>query len=430
MTKEILYLISLFIIITSIANLIRMMLYLVGSDIYTIKRALQNKKNAKKRAYRPTVSIVVPAHNEASVIEQTLDCLLKVDYPANKLQIILADDGSTDNTVKIIRAYKRKHDKGNILQIFRQANGGKANVLNNAITKMATGKLIMCLDADSLIAPDAITKAVEYFRDRRVVALASNVNIMENGTVLGLVQRFEYLISYHMKKAQTLYNIEYIIGGIGSTFRRSMLDKVNLYDTNTMTEDIDLTMKIIAKGNKKNRVAYAHDVITYTEAVPSFKSLITQRFRWKYGRMQTFLKNYRVFFSTSKDHTRVLTWFILPYAILQEAMFIIEPIIVSFIIGISIYYHSLSTLLTALVIISGYIIFNVWSTAHLSRREKIRLSFLAPSMYIFLYLLSVVEYAALLRVVVKLPNLKKSISGEKVTWVSPERSGTAHNTGV
>lgn len=126
----------------------------------------------------------------------------------------------------------------------------------------------------------------------------------------------------------------------------------------------------------------------------------------------------------------MLTWFILPYAIFQEAMFIIEPIIVSFIIGISIYYHSPSTLLTALVIISGYIIFNVWSTAHLSRREKIRLSFLAPSMYVLLYLLSIVEYAALLRAIVLLPNLKKSISGEKVTWVSPERSGTAQNTGA
>jgi biofilm PGA synthesis N-glycosyltransferase PgaC len=197
-----------------------------------------------------------------------------------------------------------------------------------------------------------------------------------------------------------------------------------------MTEDIDLTMKIIARGNKKTRVAYAHDVITYTEAVPSLSSLITQRFRWKYGRMQTFLKNSSLFFSTSKNHTRLLTWFILPFAIVQEAMFIIEPVIITFIIGISIYYHNPGTLLSALFVISTYIIFNIWSTIHLTKKEKFRLSFLAPSMYVFLYVLTLVEYSALVRSIVKLPNLKNSISKNKVTWVSPERSGTAQNSGV
>lgn len=350
---------------------------------------------------------------------------MKIDYPANKLQIVIADDGSTDDTVEIVRAYKLKYDKNNKLQLFRQQNGGKADVLNNAIRNVATGKLVMCLDADSLIAPDAVKKSVEYFRDRRIVALASNVNIMENGTILGLVQRFEYLISYHMKKAQTFYNIEYIIGGIGSTFRRSMLNKVNLYDSNTMTEDIDLTMKIIAKGNKSNRVAFAPDVLTYTEAVPSFSSLIVQRFRWKYGRLQTFLKNYRIFFSRKRTHTRLLTWFILPSALVQEALFIIEPVIVTFIIAISIYYNSPSSLITALTVITVYIIFNIASTTHLSIKEKMRLSILAPSMYVLLYILAIVEYAALVKSLVRLPKLKNSISKDKVTWASPERSGAA-----
>lgn len=414
--------IGMFILVTSVASLVRMMIYLVGSDIYAIKHHRNAQKRKGTRPYRPTVSIVVPAHNEAPIIEKTLDCLMDIDYPASKLQIIIADDGSTDDTVKIVRAYKRKFDKHNKLTLFRQTNGGKADVLNNAIRTTATGTLVMCLDADSTILPDAIKKAVEYFRDRKVVALASNVNIIENGTLLGLVQRFEYLISYHMKKAQTTYNIEYIIGGIGSTFRRKTLNKVNLYDTNTMTEDIDLTMKIIAQGNKDMRVAYADDVITYTEAVQTLPALITQRFRWKYGRMQTFLKNSSLFFSASKKHTRLLTWFVLPYALLQEALFILEPVIVTFIIGISIYYKNPQSIITALIVISCYVIFNILSTTHLTKKEKFRLSFLAPSMYVLLYVLALVEYAALLRSIVRLPKLKESISKNKVTWVSPERS--------
>jgi cellulose synthase/poly-beta-1,6-N-acetylglucosamine synthase-like glycosyltransferase len=414
----------------SIINLIRMTMYLVGSDVYAIKQLKAKKAFPTKYQYRPRVSLIVPAHNEAPIIEKTLECLLKLEYPKSRLQIILANDGSTDGTSKIIQKFIKKHKNETNMILFGQRNGGKANVLNNAIKRKATGTLIMCLDADSLIAPDAIKKAVDHFRDKRVVAMASNVNIMENGTILGLAQRFEYLISYHMKKAQTIYNIEYIIGGIGSMFRKSMLKKVEYYDTNTMTEDIDLTMKIIAQGNKKNRVVYAADCITYTEAVPTFKSLITQRYRWKYGRMQTFYKNYKIFFSRSNIYSKALTWLMLPYALLLEILFIAEPLVVTLIIFTSIYFHSPGTFLIALLVISGYILVNVWSSGHLTVRERLRLSFFAPSMYLVMYTMSLVEYAALLRALVKLPNLSQSLSSHRTTWVSPERSGAANNMRV
>jgi poly-beta-1,6-N-acetyl-D-glucosamine synthase len=413
-----LHLITVFIIGVAVVNLIRMMVYLVGADLYTIRRALADKGVS----YRPTVSLVVPAHNEAAVIEATLACLLKLDYAP--LQIILADDGSTDDTVDRIYAYKRGHDTNDVVQVFTQPNGGKADALNNAIRAMATGELVMCLDGDSIIAPDAVTKSVAYFSDPRVVATASNVNILPNGTLLGLVQRFEYLISYHMKKAQNRFNVEYIIGGIGSMFRRSVLDEVGLYDTNTMTEDIDLTLKIIShKGNRKQRIAYAHDAITYTQAVPSFRSLIRQRYRWKYGRLQAFYKNYRLFFSRDTKHSVGLSWFFLPYALAQEVMYLIEPAIVTVVIAVSIYYRSPWTLVSAMIIVSSYVIANILGTIHLPRRDKVLLSLMAPLMYVFLYLLSVVEYIALLQAIVKLPHLRKSISGEQVSWTSPERAG-------
>jgi biofilm PGA synthesis N-glycosyltransferase PgaC len=413
-----LHLITVFIIGVAVVNLIRMMVYLVGADLYTIRRVLADKGVS----YRPTVSLVVPAHNEAAVIEATLACLLKLEYAP--LQIILADDGSTDDTVDRIYAYKRAHDTDDVLEVFTQTNGGKADALNNAIRAMATGELVMCLDGDSIIAPDAVTKSVAYFSDPRVVATASNVNILPNGTLLGLVQRFEYLISYHMKKAQNRFNVEYIIGGIGSMFRRSVLDEVGLFDTNTMTEDIDLTLKIIShKGNRKQRIAYAHDAITYTQAVPSFRSLIRQRYRWKYGRLQAFYKNYRLFFSRDTKHSVGLSWFFLPYALAQEVMYLIEPAIVTVVIAVSIYYRSPWTLVSAMIIVSSYVIANILGTIHLARRDKVLLSLMAPLMYVFLYLLSVVEYIALLQAIVKLPHLRKSISGEQVSWTSPERAG-------
>lgn len=424
--NEAIKILATYIIVMSSINLVRMALYLIGSDLYAVKQLRAQKGFKGTSPYRPTVSIVVPAHNEAKVIEKTLESLINLKYPKCRLQIIIANDGSTDGTSKIVQKFIKKHkDEANMV-LFGQRNGGKANVLNNAIRRKATGTLVMCLDADSLVAPDALKKAVEHFRDKKIAALASNVNILDNGTILGMAQRFEYLISYHMKKAQTVYNIEYIIGGIGSMFRRKMLERVNYYDTNTMTEDIDLTMKIIAQGNKKHRVAYASDCITYTEAVPSFKSLINQRFRWKYGRLQTFYKNYKIFFTLSKDHSKSLTWLMLPYSLMMEILFILEPLIVTLIIGTSIYYHSRYTILAALAVISGYILVNVWSSGHLSVRDRLRLTFFAPSMYLVMYMLSVVEYVAFIKSIIQVPNLSRSVSGKRTTWVSPERSGVAH----
>jgi cellulose synthase/poly-beta-1,6-N-acetylglucosamine synthase-like glycosyltransferase len=416
----VLQLTTAFIVCLAAVNLIRMMLYLVGAGVYTMRRALSKDR---ARPYQPTVSLVVPAHNESAVIERTLDCLMKVDYAP--LQIILADDGSTDDTVERIYAYKRAHDPGDVLQVFtHQPNGGKAHVLNNAIRAMATGELVMCLDGDSVLAPDAVTKSVAHFRDPRIVASSSNVNILPNGTLLGLVQRYEYLICHQMKKAHNAFNVEYIIGGIGSMFRRSVLDEVGFYDTNTMTEDIDLTLKIIArKGSRDRSIAFAHDSIAYTEAVPSFRSLVRQRYRWKYGRLQTFYKNYRLFFSRERKHSLGLSWFFLPFALWQEVVFLVEPVVVTVVIAVSIYYRSPWTLLSAMIIVSGYIIVNILGTVHLSRRGMALLSLMAPLMYVFLYILSAVEYIALLQAIVRLPRLRKSISGEQVTWTSPERTG-------
>ena len=418
--------IAAIIAVAAIANLVRMMAYLLGADLYTIRRA--RSKGRVLPAYRPSVSLVVPVHNEGAVIQRTLEHLLKVDY--EPLQIIVVDDGSTDDTADRIIAYKLAHDRGGILEVLTQANGGKADALNTAIRTRATGELIMCLDGDSILTPDSVTKSVAYFRDERVVATASNVNIIRDRTVLGFIQRFEYLVNHHMKKANTAFNTEYIIGGVGSMFRRKTLDEVGMYDTNTMTEDIDLTMKIIArKGNRDSRVVFAADSIVYTEAVPSFKSLIKQRTRWKYGRAQAFYKNWRLFFSLKKKHTYVLSWFALPVVLFNEVVGLLEPLSIAFIFVIGILYRSPETILSAVVLMSVFSVLGIMGNTHVRLRDRILISTAAPLMYLGFYVMIVVEYAALLNLVFKLHRVSGSISNGRVTWVSPERSG-AVLTGV
>lgn len=404
------------VLVLAMINMLRMTWYMVGADLFMVGRA----KEKADPSFKPSVTVVVPMHNEGVLVGRTLDHLLKIDY--SPLQIIVVDDGSTDDTAQQIAAWKMVNDPDNVIEAFTTVNGGKAHALNTAIRARATGELIMCLDGDSILEPDAVAKSVAYFADQRVVATASNVNIKPNGTLLGMIQRFEYLICHQMKKAHSAYNVEYIIGGIGSTFRRSTLDEVGLYDTNTMTEDIDLTMKILAKGgNKDQRVKFAHDSLAYTEAVPSFRSLVKQRYRWKYGRMQTFYKNWRMFFSRDEKHTKGLSWFFLPFAFWQDLAYFLEPMIVTFILGVAIYFRSPETLIPALTIISIFVVMNVLGTTHLSKKDKLFGVLMAPVMYVFFYALSVVEYAALVKSAIRLPGLRKSLGQERVTWTSPER---------
>ncbi len=413
--------------ILGIMNIIRLTMYMIASDYYEIYRTLKTRKNKNKRAYVPTISVVVPAHNEGVIIRDTLESLQASIYRKDKMEIILVDDGSSDNTATIARNYisklRRSGEDYFPTRVIRQKNGGKASALNNGIRNYATGKLVMCLDGDSLVDPNMVKNSVAYFRDRYVMAMASNVNIIEDGTVLSLVQRFEYILCGHMKKAQTAMNVEYIIGGIGSVFRRSTIRWVKFYDTNTMTEDIDLSMKIVGRGNKRNKLIFASDAISYTEPVHSLKALIGQRFRWKYGRMQTFLKNRAIFFNTGKEYSKLLTWIMLPFTLVQEFFLFCEPLVIGFLLYTSIRYQNPRTMIFVASIISIYLLLAVWSTEHLSKTEKIRLSVLAPTMYFLVYMLTLVEYLSLVMSVSKLPKLKASIANEFTTWKSPERSG-------
>ena len=407
-------------------NLIRMAMFLIGSDIYELKQGLHKKRNKTQLAL-PKISVVVPAHNEEKLITRCLDSIFNNTYLKNKLEVIVVDDGSGDRTYQKVTDYKRKHNLSN-LKVVRQENSGKANALNNGMRNYATGELIMCLDSDSYLDKNALFNAAQYFMDKHVMAVSSNVKIVEREGILNLLQRFEYLVCYQMKRAQTVFNIEYIIGGIGSTFRKSVLEKVGYYDGNTVTEDIDLTMKIINDGNKNNRVIYGADVVAYTEAVLDVKGLIRQRNRWKWGRCQTFLKNRKMFFNPNPKFSKALTYFYLPFAIFGDASYFLEPLLVLFILIMSIRYRDPFTILSAFVVISFYMLSNVIRENTLSGKEKLFYALIAPPMYFYFYLLSLVEYIALVKAIVNLPKLSKSISDNVCNWTHVDRPGTKLNT--
>lgn len=396
---------------------------LIGSDIYDIRSV---KRYHKQKRTRDTlgVSVIIPAYNEETGVIRTLESVLRSTY--HNVQILVVNDGSKDKTLAKLRAYQRKH-KGRFT-IINQENGGKASAINRAVKYWATKELVMVLDADSLLDSRAIERMVTRFRNHNTIAAAANVKIIPTRSLLGVAQQYEYLISYRMKRSLSVFGAEYIIGGVGSTFRRKELIDSGLYDTDTMTEDIDMTVKLIRiYGNKRGKITYAADALAYTEHVMKFSSLVKQRFRWKYGRMQTFAKNRDLFFSRRHIHSKALTWYQLPYAVFSELTLLVEPILVGFILMIIVLYGDFVSILWVYAIVSGFVLLMLSGESTESWKEKLRLTAYLPIVYFLMYILTAVEFCALLKSIRDIRYLRDR-SRKHGSWQHVERQTASSTT--
>ncbi len=415
------FLFYLFITI-SVIDVIHLGMYLVGANYYDI-RQFKRRAAARKRnhhAIRPLVSVLIPAHNEELGIIRCLDSVRRNTY--RKLEIIVVDDASTDNTRQLVREYIKKHPKRGIRLMYKRKNVGKAEALNHVLRRGAKGDLIMTLDADSVLHKKAVTNAVEYFEDPKVVGVAANVRIMDSLTILGLLQKFEHMIGYRSKKFFAVTNSEYIVGGVASTYRREIIKKVGYYDHDTTTEDIGLSLKVVAEGNKENRIMYAADVLAMTEGVQTFKALLRQRYRWKLGGLQNLIKHNDLVANTDRRYSRMLTFYRLPMAFFGELMLLLEPLAIAYVIYVCWMLATPSMIVGAYMTITFYLLLNLWPDEHMTTSKKIRMSLLTPIMYFVFYLMNIVQLVAILRCLV---NHQQALGKTQVSssWVSPKRRG-------
>ncbi|WP_146068718.1 glycosyltransferase family 2 protein, partial [Arthrobacter sp. 9E06] len=209
------------------------------------------------------VTVVIAAHNEEAVIVRTLESIRRSTY--RSFEVLVADDASGDLTGRLVRDYQLRHPEMDLRIVRMKKNLGKGAALNAALRRHARGQFVMTLDADSIIRRDAIKNALSYFEDPHVAGVAANVQIMEETTALGILQRFEHMIGYRSKKLYSLLNCEFVVGGVASTYRMRVLRKVDFYDTDTLTEDIGLSAKITNLGNRRFRLVYGADVVAKTE---------------------------------------------------------------------------------------------------------------------------------------------------------------------
>lgn len=405
-------------------NLVHLGMYLIGANFYDVNRFKRERAKQLRTRKNVLATILIPAHNEEKSIVRCLNSVLK--STVRNLEIVVIDDASTDRTLEIVYVYIRKHpDFNRSIRVVRCIqNVGKAAALNKALESGLKGEYIMTLDADSVLHPNAIENAVEYFlEDPNVAGVAANVRVIDSMSILGLLQKFEYMVGYRSKKFYTVSNCEFIIGGVASTYRYSTLKEVGFYDDDVQTEDIALSLKVASLGNRKHKLVYGYDVIAMTEGVQTFKALLRQRYRWKLGSLQSLFKHKSLFMNIGRRYNPSLTWYRIPMAFMGELIVLTEPILMAVIIYFSFLALSPQAFIGAYALITAYLLWNVWPDEHMPIADKIRMTSYAPVMYFLFYIMNVVQLIAVVRCLFNMRQVLR-LDPTSSVWTSPERAGS------
>ncbi|MCW4001450.1 MAG: glycosyltransferase family 2 protein [Candidatus Bathyarchaeota archaeon] len=258
-----------------------------GSIIYV---GIKNKRRTlalQNGQQSPTFSIIVPTKNEDSVIRRCLDGILGVDYPKDKLQIIVVDGNSSDETCKISLEFQQKYPS--TVTVLREEKAkGKPAALNFALPHVR-GDIVAVFDADSLPQKDVLRRVAGYFNDEKVVAIQGRTtSINERKNILTRVIAMEERAWFQMlMSGREKLQLFVPLAGTCQFVRRGVLDEMGGWDANSLTEDVELALRLVEKNHI---IKYAPDVCSEQETPNALHSLITQRVRWYRGYMETALK--------------------------------------------------------------------------------------------------------------------------------------------
>jgi cellulose synthase/poly-beta-1,6-N-acetylglucosamine synthase-like glycosyltransferase len=276
---------------------------------YSIFKETFNKKEIVEY---PEVAILVPAFNEEENIKETIFSLASLEYPKNKLRIVVVDDGSKDKTFeKALEAAEEVKNKYKSLkvEVYKKKNGGKASALNFGIKKvMDKVKYIVCMDADSIVEPYSLKKMVETIENlpENYVACVSSMNVYRPKTVHQKFQALEYFLNNSIRKFFSNGNLLYVTPGPFSLYKANLFKEIGLFKEH-ITEDAELGIRIQANGKK---IYYVEDSLVYTKTPDTFKKLLKQRLRWYLGGFDVQLMHFK---SILKNNKFLLFTVFIPY---------------------------------------------------------------------------------------------------------------------
>jgi cellulose synthase/poly-beta-1,6-N-acetylglucosamine synthase-like glycosyltransferase len=240
------------------------------------------KQNTEKLSYYPSTTIIVPCWNEERTVSGTIHSLLELNYPKDKLNIIIVDDGSTDTTWDVIQKFA-EHPQ---IALIKKENGGKHTAVNRGIEE-STSELVGCLDADSFVEKNALLEIARAFNgDPDMMAGIPTIIIHEPRTVFQKMQKTEYHMVAFFKRILSSLDAISITPGPFSIFRSEVFAKIGLYKKAHNTEDMEFALRMQSRHMRIRNVHTAH---VHTSAPNTLYKLYRQRLRWAYGNIKNSL---------------------------------------------------------------------------------------------------------------------------------------------
>jgi len=269
----------------SVLTVLRVLL-LVGFAVAHRRRERRQARWIPPDAPRflPDVSVVIPAYNEAAGIAATVRSMAASRY-RGRLEIIVVDDGSTDDTAAIARGLGIPD-----VYVITQPNTGKPGALNRGIAE-ARSEILVLVDGDTVFEPGTIERLVAPLSDPEIGAVSGNTKVGNRGGFIGGWQHLEYVMGFNLdRRMYDMLGVMPTVPGAIGAFRRQALRQVGWVSHDTLAEDTDLTMALC---RTPWRIVYTADAIAWTEAPASLRQLWKQRYRWSYGTMQAMWKHRR-----------------------------------------------------------------------------------------------------------------------------------------
>jgi cellulose synthase/poly-beta-1,6-N-acetylglucosamine synthase-like glycosyltransferase len=255
-----------------------------------VKSALRSKHQHQSRVSKgkilPSVSVVIPVKNEGKLVGRLFDALRNLDYPKDKIEVIVVEDGSTDNTIAVCRQFENSYGKVKVLQ--RSFSNGKPSALNYGL-KHAEHEIVAVFDADNVPANDALINAVKYFEDSRVAAVQGrtlSINSQENMLTQFISYEEAVWCEAYLRGKDSLSLFVHLKGSC-QFLRRDVLQGLEGFDEKTLSEDMEISARLTENGYS---IRYGGDVCAWQESPSTLKTLFKQRTRWFRGTMEVAFK--------------------------------------------------------------------------------------------------------------------------------------------
>jgi cellulose synthase/poly-beta-1,6-N-acetylglucosamine synthase-like glycosyltransferase len=387
-------------LITAVVGAVLALLNIIGANIYDAReinkrRDFRRHLGARRYRRRPLISVLISTHNEETTIEQCLDSLLTSSY--RKLEIIVVDAASQDQTRQLVRKYIAAHPKPSIRLVARRSPVNSRPDMHAAYKKYGHGELVMLCDANSLTDKQALTNAVRHFNaEPKLGSLGFNHRIQAAFNTAGLFQKYEHLLRYRSEKFNSVSNSAYAFAQqTGTLCRRELF--------------VPTPKSVGQFGNKNSRAYYASDAVIYTKPVSSLFGLIKQRYRLQQSRLQALRNLRQLAFRRRRDYPKSLIWFRLPFAAIVGLTALFLPLLLTYFIYVAVRLHEPTLFLLSWVTLAVLLLLAVWGDEHLRWRQKLGYTILVPITYVVFYLLSFVQVFVVLRAAISRKNFGKSM---------------------